>query len=51
MFGEIGGRATAKLAAAEIGTITDIVKHDPQAVRDLLTVTGARVHAEPHGVS
>ena len=47
----IGGRAAAKLAAVGIETIADFVSHDPQAVRDLLTVTGARVHAELRGVS
>ena len=47
----IGNRAAAKLACAGIETIADFVSHDPQAVRDLLTVTGARVHAELRGVS
>ncbi|MDD2794654.1 Y-family DNA polymerase [Acidocella sp.] len=47
----IGGRAAAKLAAVGIETIADFVSHDPQAVRDMLTVTGGRVHAELRGVS
>ena len=47
----IGNRAAAKLVAAGIETIADFVSHDPQAVRDILTVTGARVHAELRGIS
>lgn len=47
----IGSQAAAKLAAKGIETIADFVACDAQAVRDLLTVTGARTHAELRGSS
>ncbi len=47
----IGGQAGAKLAAAGIATIVDFVRADPRAVRDMLTVTGARVQTELRGAS
>lgn len=45
----IGGQAGAKLVAVGIETIADFVRLDPRAVRDMLTVTGARVQTELRG--
>ncbi|UNC15911.1 Y-family DNA polymerase [Acidiphilium multivorum] len=47
----IGGQAGAKLTAAGIATIADFVRADPRVVRDMLTVTGARVQTELRGAS
>lgn len=47
----IGGKAVEKLAAASIVTIADFVTLDLRQLRDILTVTGARVQAELRGQS
>ncbi|MBW4025751.1 MAG: Y-family DNA polymerase [Proteobacteria bacterium] len=47
----IGSKAAGKLTAAGAATIADFITMDPRAVRDLLTVTGARVQAELRGLS
>ncbi|MCF3948190.1 Y-family DNA polymerase [Acidiphilium iwatense] len=47
----IGSKAAAKLATAGTVTIADFIAMEPRAVRDLLTVTGARVQAELRGLS
>jgi DNA polymerase V len=47
----IGGKTAAKLAKAGIKTIADFVAMDTGAVRDMLTVTGARTHSELRGIS
>ena len=47
----IGGRTAEKLERAGVTTIADFVAMDAKAVRDLLTVVGARIQAELLGVS
>ncbi|MGO9818142.1 MAG: Y-family DNA polymerase [Acidocella sp.] len=47
----IGGKAVEKLARQGITTIADFVALEPRQVRDILTVTGARVQAELRGQS
>lgn len=47
----IGRRTTEKLQANGIETVADFVALDTQAVRDRLTVVGARVQMELRGVS
>lgn len=47
----IGSQAAAKLTATGIETVADFVACDARAVRDMLTVTGARTHAELRGSS
>lgn len=47
----IGRRAAPKLTAIGAATIADFTAMEPRAVRDLLTVTGARVQAELRGQS
>lgn len=46
------GRASVKkLAGAGVSTVADFVAMPPDLVRDMLTVTGMRTHAELRGVS
>jgi DNA polymerase V len=47
----IGRRTTDKLKASGVETIADFLALDARAVRDRLTVVGARVQAELRGVS
>jgi len=47
----IGRKANAKLASHGVTTIADFLALDPRSVRDLLTVTGARIQAELRGQS
>lgn len=47
----IGRRTTEKLKASGVETIADFLQLDARAVRDRLTVVGARVQAELRGVS
>ena len=47
----IGSKANAKLARHGVATIADFLTLDPREVRDLLTVTGARIQAELRGQS
>lgn len=47
----IGRQTTAKLKASGVETIADFLLLDARAVRDRLTVVGARVQAELRGVS
>ena len=47
----IGGKTVEKLNRLGITTIADFVALEPQQVRDILTVTGARVQAELRGQS
>ena len=47
----IGGRTAEKLLGIGVATIEDFLRLDHQAVRDMLTVVGARIQAELRGVS
>ena len=47
----IGGKTVEKLNRLGITSIADFVALEPQQVRDILTVTGARVQAELRGQS
>jgi len=47
----IGGKTVEKLNWLGITTIADFVRLEPQQVRDILNVTGARVQAELRGQS
>lgn len=47
----IGGKTVEKLNRLGISSIADFVKLMPEQVRELLTVTGARVQAESRGQS
>jgi DNA polymerase V len=47
----VGRASSAKLAKLGIQTLSDFVALDPDLVRDMLTVTGQRTHAELRGVS
>ena len=47
----IGGKTAEKLASIGVATIEDFLRLDHQAVRDMLTVVGARVQAELRGTS
>lgn len=47
----LGRASAAKLAKLGISTIAQFVALDPEHVRDMLTVTGQRTHAELRGIS
>jgi len=47
----IGGKTVEKLNRVGIASIADFVRLEPQQVRDILTVIGARVQAELRGQS
>ena len=47
----LGRASAAKLAKLGINTIANFVALDPDHVRDMLTVTGQRTHAELRGIS
>jgi DNA polymerase V len=47
----IGGKTAEKLASIGVATIEDFLRLDHRAVRDMLTVVGARVQAELRGIS
>jgi DNA polymerase V len=47
----IGGRTAEKLVRMGVATIADFVAMEPQLVREVFTVTGARVQAELRGQS
>jgi DNA polymerase V len=47
----IGGKTVEKLNRQGVASIADFVALKPQQVRDMLTVTGARVQAELRGLS
>jgi DNA polymerase V len=47
----VGRASTAKLAKLGVRTLADFVVLDPDLVRDMLTVTGQRTHAELRGIS
>ena len=47
----IGGKTVEKLNRQGVASIADLVALEPAQVRDMLTVTGARVQAELRGMS
>lgn len=47
----VGRASTAKLSKLGVHTLADFVALDPDLVRDMLTVTGQRTHAELRGIS
>ncbi|MFS0735596.1 Y-family DNA polymerase [Sphingomonas sp. 1P06PA] len=47
----VGRASSAKLSKLGISTLADFVALDPDLVRDMLTVTGQRTHAELRGIS
>jgi len=47
----LGRASSAKLAKLGISTVAQFVALDPEHVRDMLTVTGQRTHAELRGIS
>jgi DNA polymerase V len=47
----LGRASTAKLAKLGVKSLADFVMLDPELVRDMLTVTGQRTHAELRGIS
>lgn len=47
----VGRASSAKLEKLGVHTLSDFVALDPDLVRDMLTVTGQRTHAELRGIS